>query len=152
MYLVYNVCVELLLAINSKCVYCTKSVFNYCLLLLASVFSVQCVCWIIAFWIRLPKKNKLKFRLLMKKQWLSWTFLENLVSTFGKLRKWLLASSCPSVRSSVRNNSAPPKWILMKFDISFFWKYVEKIQVSLKSDKNNGYITWRIFTFITVTG
>ena len=25
---------------------------------------------------------------------------------------------------------------------AFFWKSVEKIQVLLKSDKNNGYFTW----------
>jgi hypothetical protein len=29
-----------------------------------------------------------------------------------------------------------------KFDVSFFFrKYVEKVQVPLKSDKNNGYFT-----------
>jgi hypothetical protein len=28
---------------------------------------------------------------------------------------------------------------------SFFRKSVEKIQVSLKSDKSNGYFTWRSF-------
>jgi hypothetical protein len=32
---------------------------------------------------------------------------------------------------------------LIKHDI--FRKSVEKIQVSLKSDKNNGYLTWRRF-------
>ena len=39
----------------------------------------------------------------------------------------------------------------MKFVIlSVFRKYVEKIQVSLKSDKNNEYFTWRpIYIFIT---
>jgi hypothetical protein len=31
----------------------------------------------------------------------------------------------------------------MKSDISIFWKTVEKIKVSLKSDKNNGYCIWR---------
>jgi len=31
----------------------------------------------------------------------------------------------------------------MKFDIVFFPKPVEKIQISLKSDKNHGYFTWR---------
>jgi hypothetical protein len=29
--------------------------------------------------------------------------------------------------------------------VSFFKKSVEKIQVSLKSDKNNWYFTWRRF-------
>ena len=32
----------------------------------------------------------------------------------------------------------------MKFDISIFRKYDEKVQVSLVSDKNNGYITGRL--------
>jgi hypothetical protein len=29
------------------------------------------------------------------------------------------------------------------WDKSICWKFVEKIQVSLKSDKSNGYFTWR---------
>ena len=29
--------------------------------------------------------------------------------------------------------------------LGFSWKSVEKIQVLLKSDKNNGYFTWRRF-------
>jgi hypothetical protein len=46
--------------------------------------------------------------------------------------------ACPSVW----NNSAPTGQIFMKFDIwIFFEKYVEKIQVPLKSDKNKGYFT-----------
>jgi hypothetical protein len=45
---------------------------------------------------------------------------------------------CPSAW----NNSAPTERIFMKFG-SIFWKSAEKTQVSLKSDKNNGYITWR---------
>ena len=43
---------------------------------------------------------------------------------------------CPSAW----NISGPTNWIFIKFDICvFFRKFVEKIQVSLKSDKNNGY-------------
>jgi hypothetical protein len=41
-----------------------------------------------------------------------------------------VTSACPSVW----NNSAPTGLILKKFDIWVFWKCVEKIQVSLKSD------------------
>ena len=57
-------------------------------------------------------------------------------------------SLCPSVRPSVllsaRNKSAPIGQIFIKFDIwIFFRKCVEKIQVILKSNKNNGYVTWR---------
>jgi hypothetical protein len=52
----------------------------------------------------------------------------------------------PSCRLSAWNNSAPTWWILTKFHIwAFFRKSVEKIQVSLKSDKNNWYFTWKRF-------
>jgi hypothetical protein len=61
--------------------------------------------------------------------------------------KQLLASSCLSVRpsfcASAWKNAAPTEGIFMKFYMSIFWKSVKKIQVSLKSDKNNGYFTWR---------
>jgi hypothetical protein len=50
-----------------------------------------------------------------------------------------------SIRSAVRNNSATTERILMKLDVLLFWKSVEKIQVSLKSDKNNRYFTRRHF-------
>ena len=46
------------------------------------------------------------------------------------------------VRPSVWNNSAPTGRIFMEFDIwVFLEKYVEEIQVPLKSDKNNQYFT-----------
>jgi hypothetical protein len=45
---------------------------------------------------------------------------------------------CPSAW----NNSAPTELIFMKFG-SIFRKSAEKIKVSLKSDENNWYITWR---------
>ena len=49
-------------------------------------------------------------------------------------------------RPAAWNNSAPTGRILMKLNIwDFFLKFVEKIQVSLKSDKNNGYFTQRRF-------
>jgi hypothetical protein len=47
-----------------------------------------------------------------------------------------------SVFPSAWNSSAPKGRIFMKFDIlSIFRQFVEKIQVSLKSDKNSGYLT-----------
>ena len=60
------------------------------------------------------------------------------------LSKLLKATiSFMSVRQSSCNNSAPTGRIFMKFDIwVFLEKSVEKIQVALKSDKNNGYFTW----------
>jgi hypothetical protein len=66
-----------------------------------------------------------------------WEALEN-------CKQRLLASSCPSVRHSSWNNSAPTWPIFMKFNIwEFFSKNVKKIQVSLKFDKHNGCVTWR---------
>jgi hypothetical protein len=45
---------------------------------------------------------------------------------------------------STWNNTAPIVRIFTKFDIwAYFKKSVEKIQVSLKSDKYNSYCTWR---------
>ena len=71
---------------------------------------------------------------------------------FAKLRK---ASSCPSVRLSARNKSAPTGRIFIKLDVcEFFRKYVEKIQVSFKSNKSNGYYTYRpiyIFDHISLS-
>ena len=55
--------------------------------------------------------------------------------------KWLLTSLCLSVYVEQRGchwTDFCEIWCL-----SIFWKSVEKIQVSLKSDKNNGYFTWR---------
>jgi hypothetical protein len=54
-------------------------------------------------------------------------------------------------RPSALNNSAHTGTIFVKFYIwVFFEKYVAKFQVSLKSDKNNGYFTWRpIYIMIT---
>jgi len=53
--------------------------------------------------------------------------------------KWLLASSCLSVCLFAWNNSAFTGRISMKFDF-FFVKFFEEIQISLKSDKNNGIL------------
>jgi hypothetical protein len=51
-----------------------------------------------------------------------------------------------SVRLSTGNNAAPTGRIFMIFDIlSIFRKSVQKILVSLKSDKNNWHFAWRFF-------
>jgi hypothetical protein len=52
-----------------------------------------------------------------------------------------------SVRPSAWNNSAPTGRTLMKRDIwaFFFRKSVQKIQIALKSEKNDGNFTWRRF-------
>ena len=54
-------------------------------------------------------------------------------------------SARPSVRPSVWNNSSPVGRILMKLDVEIFRKSAEKIEVSLKYDKNGGNFTWRRF-------
>jgi len=67
--------------------------------------------------------------------------------------KWLLASSCLSVRPSVSMEQLGFHWT----DFHKIWylkvlkKSVEKIQVSLKSDKNRGYFYMKtnIHFFIT---
>jgi hypothetical protein len=64
----------------------------------------------------------------------------------------MLPSSCLSVCLSAWINSAPRctdfEEILY---LRLFRKSVEKIPVSLKSDKNNGYFTWRLFIFMTIS-
>jgi hypothetical protein len=59
---------------------------------------------------------------------------------------------CVSVFLSAWNNSAVIGQIAMKFEISLFvLKSVEKVQVSLKSEKSNGYFIWRLFTFVIIS-
>jgi hypothetical protein len=62
---------------------------------------------------------------------------------FMRVRKIALSdfSFIMSVRLSACNNSAPTGRIFMKYDICLCLS-VEKIQVSVKSDKNNGHITY----------
>ena len=64
------------------------------------------------------------------------------LGAFTKFRK-ATVSSCSSIRRSAWNNSAPAGQILMKFDIWIFFKKFQKIQISLSSDKNKQYFTWR---------
>jgi hypothetical protein len=53
-----------------------------------------------------------------------------------------------SVCPTTRNNSPLTVRISIKFVIwVFFVKFLEEIQVSLKYDKNNGYLTWRVCLF-----
>jgi hypothetical protein len=84
-------------------------------------------------------------RLLDVTHWHSWERIigrDTCASFVGAFAK--LSSSCPFVCPSAWNNSAHTGRSLMKFDLwGFFWKSVGKIQISLKSDKNNVYFTWR---------
>jgi len=65
------------------------------------------------------------------------------LGAFAELRKATI-SFVVSVRPCTSNSSVPIGQIFMKLDIwAFFRKSVEKIQVSLKSDKDGGYFTRR---------
>ena len=59
--------------------------------------------------------------------------------------KRLLASSSLSVRPSVHmvQRDSYCAYIHEDWYLRVFGKYIEKLQVSLKSDKNNGYFAWR---------
>jgi hypothetical protein len=65
----------------------------------------------------------------------------SILGAFTKLRKATIIFVM-SVYPSAWNNSTPSGQILIKRDIeALFRKSTEKIQVSLKSDKNKGYFT-----------
>ena len=67
------------------------------------------------------------------------TFVVNFKALFAKLAKsGYLPSLCLSVRLSSWRNSASTRRIFMKFGI---W-VISRIQLSLSSDKSNGYFTW----------
>jgi len=68
--------------------------------------------------------------------------IEIFLGAFAKLRRGTV-SFFPSVRLSAWNNSAPTRRVFLKFGIWVFYKKPEKNQVSLKSNKNDGYITYR---------
>jgi hypothetical protein len=68
--------------------------------------------------------------------------LQAVQARFIYCKKLVFASAFLSVSPTAWNNLAPTGRNLMTFDISaFFEKLVEKIQVQLKYDKNNGHFT-----------
>jgi len=71
-------------------------------------------------------------------------FRESSLGAFAKLRKTAISfvmSAPPSVRP--RGIARPPLDELSRnFIFEYFQKICPKIQMSLKSDKNNGYFTW----------
>ena len=70
-----------------------------------------------------------------------------------------VASSCLSLRPSVRPSFGPYGTIRLQLDgffceiwyLVFFVKTAEKIQDSLKSDKNKGYFTWRLLDIFIIS-
>jgi hypothetical protein len=84
--------------------------------------------------------------------WSSTLLYKFFLSAFAKLRKATISfampvhsSVYPIVRLSVRKEQLRSQWT--DFHKLLYWrifrKYVEKIQVSLKSDKNKWYFIWR---------
>jgi len=76
---------------------------------------------------------------------------------FAILRKGTISfveSVCPSVRHSLRMEKLGSQWTNFYeiWYLSIFRESVEKIQVSLKSDKNIRYFTWRqIYIFDNIS-
>jgi hypothetical protein len=68
-------------------------------------------------------------------------FLFNGIANLRKKR--LLVSSCLSVRPHGKLGSHWTDFHKIWYFNFLFVKFVDKIQISLKSDKNNGYFTWR---------
>jgi len=72
-------------------------------------------------------------------------FIIALLGAFAKLRKATISfvmTGCLPVRLSAWNNSAPTGRIFKKFGSGvMFRKTFEKMPVSLKMEKNNGYFT-----------
>jgi hypothetical protein len=93
------------------------------------------------------------FPILVSDFFLSFISFQNFF--FGRISKiaksdYQIRHVCLSLRLSTYNNSAPIRRIFTKFCLTIFRKSVEKIQVSLKSDKNNGYLHEDLRTFMTI--
>jgi hypothetical protein len=98
-----------------------------------------------------PPSDTSQFQLF----WQSWEhsshFLHLNSTLFRQIRKTAKNDSfvmsvhpsvCPSIRLHGKTR-LPQGQIFMKFDMRVFRKSAGKIHVSLKSDKSNGYFTWR---------
>ena len=81
--------------------------------------------------------------------WSKFLQTSSFLGAFAKLRKTTI-SFVLSVCLSVRMEQLVSQWTVFHeiWYLSFLSrKSVEKMQVFLKSDKNNEYFTWRLFTF-----
>ena len=100
-------------------------------------------------WLVLPCCFRIYGRVLASFVWQVINWLSSFSGAFAKLRK-ATVSFVMSVCSSVRMEQLGDQWTEFHeiSDFSIFRKRIEKIQVSLKSDKNNGHFIWRpIFIF-----
>jgi hypothetical protein len=76
------------------------------------------------------------------------------LGAFPKLPKAAIGyviSVCPSHRPSAWNNWAPTGRIFMKLNVLIFRKSVEKLKVSLNSNKNNGCLLGDLYTFMIIS-
>ena len=95
---------------------------------------------------RKKKSNKNRNTIMIILKW--WQCYFSCSGTFSNLRKANISFvmlACPSVSPSVRMEQLGSHWkdfheILY---LSILQKSVKEIQVPLKSDKHNGYFTWR---------
>ena len=92
-------------------------------------------------------RGKIRYKIILNPNTKFWRIFRR-VHKVAKSDYYLL-HAFPPVRLSVYKPSATG-WIFIKYDImSFFWQSVEKIQVSLKSDKNNGYFPFKMMDSIS---
>ena len=81
--------------------------------------------------------------------------IPRILGAFSKLQKAIISfvtSSCPSVHLSQWNNLAPTRQTFMKFeDLRIFRKSVEKTQVSLETNRNEGQFTWRPIILLIIS-
>ena len=77
--------------------------------------------------------------------------LYRFLTTFAKLRK-VTVSFVMTVSTSFRQNETTRLPVYgLKFDTSIFRKSIEKVYVSLKSDKRNGHFTWRPICILIIS-
>jgi hypothetical protein len=77
---------------------------------------------------------------------------QHILGVFENCEKLLLASSCPSVcPHGTLGLPLDGFWQNLMFKLFFFSKICRKIQVSLKSDKIDGYFTWRFHIYDNIS-
>jgi len=89
-------------------------------------------------------RNKTTWELVVTAHHVHILYESEKLGAFAKQRKATISfamSVCPSAWNSAATGQTSDIWAL-------FRKYVEKIKVSFKSDKNNGYLHEDVCTFI----
>ena len=134
---------ERALVLGNKCVHCLS-----CLKFIISVKKQWW--WLLTPGAKRPSNvpygflNKLRlFPQTAVTGWLSGAFAE-------LLENLLLASSCPSVRPH-GTAGLPLNGFWLNLTFESFLKSIEKIQILVKSEKNNGTLHEDVFTFVTVS-